>query len=160
MLERFGDTDDPTLADRIGKACVLLAGGSEDRNRLARLFDLWFTKLPDDHLAMPCVLMTRGLADYRAGRWADAAGWLEKGLAKQPPVHAQASAHFLLAMTQQRRGQSDAARATLARAQEITQRQVPTLEKSGWSWHDWLINDLLRREAETLLGSTGPEPKK
>ena len=45
-------------------------------------------------------------------------------------------------------------------ALEITERQVPTLEKSGWYWHDWLINDLLRREAETLLRSSVPEPEK
>jgi len=63
-------------------------------------------------------------------------------------------------MTQERQGQGEAARATLARAREITEQQVPTLEKSGWYWHDWLINDLLRREVESLPGSTGPEPKK
>jgi WD40 repeat protein/serine/threonine protein kinase/tetratricopeptide (TPR) repeat protein len=158
MLERFGDTEDPTIADCTSKTCVLLAGPTEDRNKLARLLDLAGTKRPDQR-GMPWVLMARGLADYRAGRWADAAGWLEKSLAKQTSVYVQASAHFLLAMTQQRLGQSEAARATLARAREITERQVPTLEKSGTFWHDWLINDLLRREAETLLGSTGPEPK-
>jgi hypothetical protein len=62
-------------------------------------------------------------------------------------------------MTQQRRGQTEAARATLARAREITASQVPTLQKSGGDWHDWLINDLLRCEAEALLGGTKPEPK-
>jgi hypothetical protein len=36
---------------------------------------------------------------------------------------------------------------------------VPTLEASGGFWHDWLINDLLRREAEALLGGTTPELK-
>jgi WD40 repeat protein/serine/threonine protein kinase len=160
MLERFGDTKDPVIADRIGVTCVLPPGPTEDRNKLAGLLDLAVTKQPD-HPGMPWFQMTRGLADYRAGRWADAAGWLEKSLAKQRPAdYAWASAHFLLAMTQQQRGQGEAARATLARAREITQRQLPSLEQTGWFWHDWLINDLLRREAETLLGGTGPEPKK
>jgi hypothetical protein len=159
MLERF-DTEDFEIAERTCKTCLLLASGHEDVNKLAGLLDRAVTKRPD-HPGMPWFQMTRGLADYRAGRWADAAGWLEKSLAKQRPVdYAWASAHFLLAMTQQQRGQSDAARATLAQAREITERQVPTLEKSGRFWHDWLINDLLRREAETLLGSTGGEPKK
>jgi WD40 repeat protein len=160
MLERFHDTEDFEIAERTGKTCLLLAGGPEDVNKLAGLLARAFPK-QTDHPGMPWIMMMRGLADYRAGRWADAAGWLEKSLAKRRPVdYAWASAHFLLAMTQQRRGQGEAARATLAQAREITRGQLPTLEKSGWFWHDWLINDLLRREAETLLGSTGLEPKK
>ena len=30
-------------------------------------------------------------------------------------------------------------------------RRLPTLERSGAAWHDWVSNDLLRREAEALL---------
>jgi serine/threonine protein kinase/WD40 repeat protein len=163
MLERFGDTEDPTIADCTGRTCVLLAGPRVDRNKLARLFDLTVAKQPD-HPARPWFLLARGLAEYRAARWTAAAGWLEKSLARPsgcpPPVYVQASARFVLAMTQQRQGQGEAVQATLARAREITQGQVPTLEKSGGAWHDWLINDLLRREAETLLGGTGLEPEK
>jgi WD40 repeat protein/serine/threonine protein kinase/tetratricopeptide (TPR) repeat protein len=159
MQERFGATEDPNIAERTGKTGLLLPGATEDRNKLAQLINLAVTKQPD-HPDMPWFLMARGLAEYRAGRWADAAGWLEKSLADQPPVYVQASGRILLAMTQHRRGQTEAARATLAQAQRITATQVPTLDKSGGDWHDWLINDLLRREAEALLGGTAPASKK
>jgi WD40 repeat protein/serine/threonine protein kinase/tetratricopeptide (TPR) repeat protein len=159
MLECFGTTDDPNIAERIAKSCLLLAGGSEGRKKLAKLIDLALAQKPD-RPDMPWFLTVRGLAEYRAGRWADAAGWLEKSLANQPPVYVQAQARFLLAMTQQQRGQTEAAKATLARALEITARQMPTLDKSGGDWHDWLINDLLRREAEALLAGSAPESKK
>jgi hypothetical protein len=59
-------------------------------------------------------------------------------------------------MAEDRRGRTEAARAALARALEVTARQVPPLDDSGRQWHDWLINDLLRREAEALLGKGPP----
>jgi tetratricopeptide (TPR) repeat protein len=150
MLERFGTTDDPNIAEATAETCLVLPGVIEDSNKLAELSDRAVTKRPDNPVMAWC-LLARGWADYRAGRWADGARWLEKSLANQPPVYVQAEAHFLLAMTHQRRGQPEAARASMARALEITVRQVPTLEKSGGDWQNWLINNLLRREAEALL---------
>jgi hypothetical protein len=84
---------------------------------------------------------------------------LQKCLTNKKPGYGEASAAFVLAMTQKQQGQMDAARKTLARAQEIT-RQLPALEKAGGNWTNWLINDLLRREAEVLILGEAPAPKK
>jgi hypothetical protein len=63
-------------------------------------------------------------------------------------------------MTQHQRGQINEAVVTLARARQMTAGQLPTREQSGARWPDWLINDLLRREAEALILGTKPEPGK
>jgi WD40 repeat protein/tetratricopeptide (TPR) repeat protein/tRNA A-37 threonylcarbamoyl transferase component Bud32 len=151
MLARFGDTIAPQVAEITAKSCMLLPGIIEDQKKVAELADLAVTKEPADSGLMPWLLQTRGLAEYRAGRFAEAAGWLEKSLANKPPLSVQASARFLLAMSQHQRGQKEAAQATLARALEITTREMPAVDKSGVGWGAWLINDLLRREAEKLL---------
>jgi hypothetical protein len=52
--------------------------------------------------------------------------------------------------TAPQRGDAKKSRATLSLAQKRT-RQLPTLENSGGGWFDWAVNDLLRREAETLI---------
>jgi tetratricopeptide (TPR) repeat protein len=157
MLERFGNTKDPDIAERTAKTCLLLPEVSADRKRLARLLDLASTQKPD-HPGMPWYQLAKGLAAYRAGHFADALPWLKKSLANQAPVYVQANAHFLLAMAQHRLGRAAAARATLARALEISSRQVPTLARSGGYWHDWLITDLLRGEAEALVAGKPSAP--
>jgi WD40 repeat protein len=151
VLERFGGTTAPPIADKTVKACLLLAGVNEDPQKLADLADLAVRSKPN-HPQMSWFCLARGLSAYRAGRFSEAASWLTRSLAKEPRVHVAATARFVLAMTQQQQGQAAAARVTLTRAQQITSRRMPTLQRSADdSWIDWLINDLLRREAEALL---------
>jgi WD40 repeat protein len=151
MLQRFGATTSPGVAEMTAKSCLLLPGIVKDQKTLTELAALAVTKEPADSMIFGWVLQTRGLADHRAGRFADGAVWLEKSLMHNPSLDVQATARFMLAIGQHQRGQKQAAQATFARALEITTREMPSLEKSGAGWHDWLINDLLRREAAELI---------
>jgi WD40 repeat protein/tetratricopeptide (TPR) repeat protein len=156
VIERFGSTRDVVTAERTAKACSLLPTVKEGQAKVSELAELAVTAEPA-HPSMAWFCLARGLVEYRAGRRGEAADWLEKSLTRNPSGHVSASARYLLAMTQQQRGRTDAAKATLAQAQEVTSRQVPALPLSGGGWVDWLVNDLLRREAETLILG---EPKK
>jgi hypothetical protein len=42
-------------------------------------------------------------------------------------------------------------------AEELIDRKLPTLAggKLGGSWHDWLIAEILRREAEKMFSKRG-----
>jgi WD40 repeat protein/Tfp pilus assembly protein PilF len=156
MLESFGSTTNPAIAERTVKVCCLMSGVSVDPQKLSTLARLAVTQ-PPKHPRMPWFYFAYGLLEYRQGRWDQAAEWLEKGLVKPANDYGAATGRFVLAMTQQQRGQADAARATLAQGQEITSRQLPPLVKSGDQWVAWVINDMLRGEAEGLI--LGPARK-
>jgi WD40 repeat protein len=151
MLQRFGDTADPAIAERSAKACLLLADVNVEPQKVVQLADLAVTKQPE-HPSMAWFCLAKGLTAYRLGRPAEAGEWLQKSLAKKPAPYAEAMARFVLTMTHQQRGQADEAKLTLVRAQQITS-ELPPLEKAGASWPDWMINDLLRREAETIIAA-------
>jgi WD40 repeat protein len=149
MLQRFGSTLDPTIAERTVKACSLMPGLLDDLGPVTRLADLAVSKDPN-HPSMASLQFAKGLAEYRAGHHADAARWLEKSLAKAQ-AYLPATAAFALAMAQQQQSQTAQAKATLARAQE-TLSQLPSLERSGGSWLECVYTDQMRREAEALIG--------
>ena len=153
MLERFGGTTDPYIAERTAKGCSLMPGVFDEPQKLARLATLAVTKDPN-HTGIAWFYMSRGLTEYRLGHPADAAVWLEKSLAKPPNAFGEASARFVLGMCQQQQGQTDAAKATLTKAQTLTAQQ------SQRNWLDWLINDQLRREAESRITGKNAEPGK
>ncbi len=152
MLERFGGTSDFNIAVRTIKTCLLLPGVLDDQPQLRELIEREVTRQPGER-GMAWLCLARGLAAYRAGRPAEAADWLTKGLGKNPNPYAEASAHFVLAMCQQQQRQTEAARGSLDRAKALTAR----LTKE--SWQDWLINDMLGREAESLIGSEKPQER-
>ena len=162
MLERFGATEDPMIAERTAKVCLLLPADADELKRLGALAERAVTngaargELPYFHLA-------RGLAEYRRGNRDAAEEWLGKALsAKNASWNLTVPAHLILAMIQQRRGKSQEARESLARAVALFDREAPQPGSPNYSqdWHDRLICQVLRREAEALLGGTEPEPKK
>jgi hypothetical protein len=138
---------------------LLLADVNVDLKKLSQLADLAVTKQPA-HPEMAWFCLAKGLAEDRLGRPAEAAEWLEKSLAKKSALSTEAMARFVLAMTQQQRGQTEQAKLSLACAQQITAEQPPTLQKAGATWTDWMVNDLLRREAEALIAGKRTDSKK
>jgi tetratricopeptide (TPR) repeat protein len=114
-----------------------------------------------DPRVAPACRFAKGLAEYRQGRFASAADWMQKVIGQpdltfgdKPYAPREVAAHSVLAMAQQQLGQPDAGRAALAKAEEVFQAQ------SLWPKHpivdyDRLIAQILLREARSVLG----EPK-
>jgi hypothetical protein len=103
------------------------------------------------------------LAAYRGGDAEKAVGWIRKcqeaeGYADAPEV--QALALSLLAMAQHQFGQPQEARKALAQASALVDEHVPKLASGelGGSWHDWLIVQILRREAAKLTDASTKDP--
>jgi hypothetical protein len=96
-----------------------------------------------------------GAAYYRAGRFADAVAQLEvrKSWRGWPPVN-----NYFLAMALHRVGRTEQARAAFASAVDMANQTPPTAGGEanreelfqGLLWR--IILDLLRREAEAVLG--------
>ena len=159
MLARFGHTDNPNIAERTAKTCLLAPDAVGTLEPVLRLADqaLIGTEGRDNYR---WYLLDGGLADYRAGRFAAAVARLRKSLSPAAPtMYLDATADVVLALAQQRLGQADEAKQALADARELEQR-FPKVGSLGASWHDWLRYHLLRREAEALLGGAEPGPMK
>ncbi len=155
MLKLFGDTDQPRTAEQIAKACLLLpdALSAADFDRVQKLAVRAITGTEKDGLYRYFV-MTKGLADYRAGRHADAIRWLEQFPPNANGTHWDATKFAVIAMAEHAQGRGPAARAALAKAKAILAKKMPDPAKGQFfeagNWHDWLHAQILCHEAEGL----------
>jgi hypothetical protein len=109
---------------------------------------------------LPWAQVTRGLADYRRGRFAEAVAAIDSCLSRRPGNwNCELTAHLVKAMALSRLGRLGEARAALNRASELYRTRVagPGGLTPGGNWPDRLICEILLREAEALvLDSTFP----
>jgi tetratricopeptide (TPR) repeat protein len=146
LLARFGATAEPLVAERTGRACLLLPGTDDELRRAADLVDRALAADPGKYgWARPYFLFARGLAEYRRGRLDAAAATLERpGGALGPTL--RPAPGLVLAMARHRQGHPEAARRALAAAvlgYDWSKAKAGNLD--AWVCH------VLRREAEALV---------
>jgi len=158
MLQRYGATADPVVAERTAKACLLSALPDADREIALRLAeravsmaqaqDLW-------HLSY--CRMARALAEYRSGRYESAITWLDRCLAQNSiDWNCEIPARLVRAMALYQLHKVDLARSGLSDVSEITKANLPKLDHQDRDrfWHGKLICNLLFQEAEELILDT------
>jgi len=156
MLDLFGDTNDPFIAERAGKLALLLPDALPGDARPAQLCDKSASWRPD----VPWFQLASAIARYRDKKYQDALARLQTAEAQ---VGNQVYCHVLIelfrAMSLHRLEQQEAARqsleAALRRLGEITPKPPEAEEATldyGSGWHDYLMCEVVRREAETLVG--------
>jgi hypothetical protein len=153
MLDRFGPTTDPVLAERTARTCLLLPLGGPEQEAACDLADR-AVALAQGHWVRPRAEATRGLAAYRRAQFADAVAWADRCLARGPGEwNRELPAHLVRAMALSRLGRLDEAHAALARASELYRTRVadPAGQADGGGWHDRVICEVLRREAEAYF---------
>jgi serine/threonine-protein kinase len=143
LLDRFGATTSPYIAEPVSRTCLLLPGTEDELRKAAALADRAVAareSTPD--WIYRYFLFAKGLAEYRQGRLAGAAavmqGEASRVLGPAPGL--------VLAMAQSGQGQQKQARKTLAKA----------VVAFDWSaaladGRDIWIAHILRREAEALI---------
>jgi tetratricopeptide (TPR) repeat protein len=161
-LTRFTSPTDPQVAERIARLSLLLPVDGADLNLATKLADYAaLAQYPDANLAWR--QFTKGLAEYRRGRFESAITWLRMtlessrrqnlpGWTHERERNRCAAAFLVEAMARQRLGQPQAASA-FKEGTDIVQLQFPALESGnlGREWPDWLIAHILLREAATLI---------
>jgi tetratricopeptide (TPR) repeat protein len=150
MLERYGPTTDPMIAERTAKACLLLPLGGPEQAAACDLADR-AVALAQGHWVRPWAEATDGLAAYRREQYADAVAWADRCLARGPgDWNRELPAHLVRAMALARLGYRDAAGAARARASDLYRTKVanPGGRAEGGDWHDQVSCEVLRREAE------------
>jgi hypothetical protein len=126
-----------------------------DFDRLQKLADRAMTGTEKHHYYRWFVLL-KGLAEYRAGRPAEALKWLDRFGPNADGVHIDATAFAVRAMAQHRLGQKEQAREALHSAQVIFAAKMP--DPGGGrpfdgGWYEWLHCQIFLREAEALLNA-------
>ncbi len=159
MLSHFEGTDRTEIAERTAKVCLLVPPVASELEAVLKMADRAVTLNPGPQL-MPWVQLAKGLAEYRAGHHESAIQWCEKGVKGQRPGQSiypwyrTAMAHSVQAMAHYRLNQLDEARDELAKGSEVLEAQSKRYESRGLdgAWSDWLICQILHREADALIG--------
>jgi tetratricopeptide (TPR) repeat protein len=159
LLERFQGTADASIAHRVALACLLVPEAVGDPKLPAQLAERGVAGAPRD----PWHLFTLAAAHYRAGRHADAMKRLQEAIkvAQDRPDafrHATILSRLFLAMTYHSAGRARSAKELLDQTTQAMDRDLPRagLEQLGDSWHDWIMCQVIRREAEAVLRDQAP----
>ena len=143
LLAQFGSATDPAVAERTGRACLLLPAPEDELRQAVALTERAVAAgRAGREFAYPYCLFAQGLARYRQGRFDDAI----KLMTGEAASVMGPSPRLILAMAQHQKGEKDQARKTLAAA----------IASYDWSAskadnHDAWIAHILRREAEALI---------
>jgi tetratricopeptide (TPR) repeat protein len=157
MLSRFGRTTVPERADRTAKTCLLDPEVTADPAAMAtvqRLADLAVG--PDTNKAhLPYFRLTKGMAEYRAGRHASAVTWLTKVRETAAYAGTAELADIYLAMAYHRLGRGVEASASLDRAAAALRRYPDPSRPAADlpDGPDLLAPHIALREARKMFGA-------
>jgi len=114
-----------------------------------------------NHQYWPYFQFVKGLAEYRQGRFANAAEWLQKALGRSDDIYRTVQAHMTLAMAQYQLQQIEEARGTQAKGLKLAEARFPKAGKANLDeqWHDWIIAHVLIREAKALIEGASGNPQ-
>jgi serine/threonine-protein kinase len=143
MLKKFGSTVDPVIAERTGRACLLLGGSANELKRAVALTERATRTTASEYRAyMPYFHFANGLAEYRQGHF-DRAIEILHGDPTRIPLPTPG---LVLAMALQQSGKHEEAKVALDKAIGSYDWQ----ESKAQANDDW-ISHVLRREAEAMI---------
>jgi serine/threonine-protein kinase len=143
LLAQFGTVSDRDVAERLGRACLLLPVPEDELGPAVVLTERALAGRRRGHDGgYPYFRFTEGLARYRQGRFDDAISLMSGDAASVLGP----SPRLVLAMAQYQKGQKDPARKTLAAA--VLSYDWSTAKADN---HEAWIAHILRREAESLI---------
>jgi hypothetical protein len=167
MLDQFEKTANPSIAERTAKSCLLVpnAVGAGDFVRATNLAARAVSLSPNGAW-LHWRLMTRGLAEYRAGCYAAAVAseaQAHKVAVRAPDLNGpacDADTYFISAMACEKLGEKRRASTDLKNGVKIVD-QLPKLDDAdlGERWFDTLMANIIMREAEkTVAGRDAVKP--
>jgi tetratricopeptide (TPR) repeat protein len=160
MLDHFRDSADPQHIERTAKNGAVAPGGADDPLELVALADRALEG-NETHPAYWYFIMAKGLAEFRAGHFAQAVHWLQRTM---PTVFraypADATIYSVLAMSHHQLGQHDEARSMLEGARTILDGRYPPDPDGATPLEgddvNWMHAQILYREAVATLAQTAP----
>ena len=151
LVQKFGSTSDPNIAERTLKACLVVSNSGVDLATMSKLAEVAVAAGPGQR-DFPFFQFTKGLAEFRQGRFASAIEWLKPVAAGGDP-NRTVQASMVLAMAQHRLKQTEDANETLVRGIELAERKLPGPNGPIPEERvpDWIYAHLLMQEAKALI---------
>jgi hypothetical protein len=136
----------------MAKDCLFVPPPASEFSAISRMVETAVAAGPN-HQYWPYFQFVKDLAEYRQGRFAGAAEWLQTVLSRTNDTYRTVQAHMTLAMAQYQLKQTEAARVTLAKGLELAETRFPKPGNASLDeqWHDWIIAHFLMREAKALI---------
>jgi Tfp pilus assembly protein PilF len=161
ILARFGSvTNDPRIADRMAKTCLMLPPKGQDLITAAKLANVAVT-FDTKAAAHPWFHFCKGFAEYRQGKFESAKHWMEKVLEHEADGSTRdVEAYMILAMSEQMLHHDKAAQVAYAKGTKLARRRLRD-ENSGdieSGWTDWILAHRLMREAQAMTTDNSQEP--
>ena len=148
VLKQFSGTADPAIAERMAKDCLILPPAANEWEGIDKMVETAVAAGPEHRFAA-YFQFVKGFAEFRHGRYASAEEWLQKVVNLPGHQYRKVQSYMLLAMTQQQLGRVEQARATLREGLEFADARLPKLGRDlGDDWTDWVIAQILMREAK------------
>jgi eukaryotic-like serine/threonine-protein kinase len=149
LLAQFGATANPDVAERTGRACLLLPPSADElRQAVALVERAVAVGRPGHEFVYPYYRFSEGLARYRQGRFNDTITIMTGDAANS----LGACPRLVLAMALHQKGRGDDARSALKDAIRLHDWTAKSADHQDvWTAH------ILRREAESLIGADQPE---
>jgi serine/threonine protein kinase len=154
ILREFGTNSDPTVAERMAKASMILPPPADALETLAKMVSVAVGAGPTAEY-WTYYEMVKGLAEYRQAHFAGAVEWLQKVVSEGGDPARTVQAYAVLAMAQYQQGQRSEARATLAAGHALAVTDLETYK--GPNWQDRITAHALLREAGALVQSDSKE---
>jgi tetratricopeptide (TPR) repeat protein len=165
IRSRFrGTTNDPDIANRMAKACLMLPSSGSDLTLESSWADIALA-LDKSDKGDSDFWICKGLSEYRQCHFASAIQWVQKALAqagKRPVLYLQA--WIVVAMAEHQLKQVDAARDALAKGVQIAEQEMPQHGTDGigvghQTWINWIMGHALLREARALIQNSSAVPE-
>jgi len=150
ILQNFGNTADPRIAERMVKTSLILPPTGDELAAIARMADVAGKgEVNGDNWGYN--LFAMGFTEYRLGHYERAAETLQKLIPLDVGSHCRTKAYLVLAMAEYQLGQSKQSRDYLSKAVDTINRRLPKAGHLDDDWCDWITIHLLLREATALI---------
>jgi serine/threonine protein kinase/tetratricopeptide (TPR) repeat protein len=165
ILTHFCGTKDPLVAERMAQSCLLMPLSGPDLDSAVRLADT-AASADRKHSAWIWFQFVKGLADYRQGRFSEAAQCMQENLEnKEENWNRRVLAYMVLAMSQHQLKQTSQARTTLVAGIDLARKRLPGIESGALgpnfqkpNFQNSIVVYVLIREAQALIaGEAGAE---
>ena len=152
IAQNFSGTTSPVIAERMTKASLLIPTSGLDLAAASALADI--AAAATNHSYISFFQLAKGLAEYRLGHYESATNWVARSLqtgSRTPDAYRDIESFMVLAMACSRLNQVDEARSAFQKGTVLAATLPSQATDLGEAWNDWLVANLLIREAKALI---------